>query len=162
MNDIPERLRHVFEFYKITDVERSKAAAEHEAIKRERTETKDGTGFVYVIKCNEFYKIGIGKEPIKRLSCMQVGSPYELTLVKAIPSANPSQDEERLHDVFNPFHVRGEWFELPPYVVDWLRELDQIDRDFTPPTKRKPYQSAPYTSGVNPALLDKLHDISKP
>ena len=51
---------------------------------------------------------------------MQVGNPYELVLIKVMESADAEQDEEAIHASLEAYRVRGEWFKLPPAVLDLL------------------------------------------
>jgi len=75
-------------------------------------ETKEKKGFVYVIKCNDFYKIGRTNNVQKRLSGMQTGNPYELELILSIKTNSPFTLETSLHTKFKDKLIRGEWFKL--------------------------------------------------
>ena len=112
----PERLKHVFEFYDLEP-----------AFTPERGNwLKDGRGFVYVIQCNEFTKIGVAENVDTRLAYLQVGNPYELRLLKTFPSLNPVVDEEKLQSRFGRYHIRGEWFRLPPTLLHGLVRLKDL------------------------------------
>lgn len=69
-------------------------------------------------------KIGIAAEPRKRLSQIQIGSPFEITLKKTAMPRNALRVEQYLHRVFSEYRMRGEWFDIPP-----------AERDFSIPTK---------------------------
>lgn len=83
---------------------------------------------VYVIQCNEFYKIGVARNLAKRLNEMQTGNPYELRVVLSIEVRGGSSfDTERfLHTKFQAYRVRREWFQLPPEAVEWMRSTDVV------------------------------------
>jgi len=84
------------------------------------------TGFVYLIKCNEFVKIGVAVNAQLRIRDMQIGNPYELVLLKSYPSPVPYEDEENLHCILERYRVRGEWFKLPQDIVDMLLCLEHL------------------------------------
>ena len=76
---------------------------------------RQGTGYVYVIKCGNFdlYKIGISKDtPKNRLSGIQVGSPFPLTMTHIIYCDYFSYVEKLIHSKYSKYRVLGEWFEL--------------------------------------------------
>ena len=67
---------------------------------------------VYVIK-NELtgnVKIGISRDPVARLKQLQVGNDGKLTLLCTISASNGFSDESTLHNRFERYNVRGEWF----------------------------------------------------
>lgn len=67
---------------------------------------------VYFVACNEFVKIGVAVSVKDRIAGMQTGCPYPLKLLGAFRSHTPYEAEERLHEMFNDCHYRGEWFKL--------------------------------------------------
>lgn len=75
---------------------------------------------VYVIQ-NElgFVKIGIAKDPEKRINMIQIGSPFRMWIrdYKRVPDAR--RIEKFLHDRFNKYHLRGEWFDIPEDELDF-------------------------------------------
>lgn len=73
--------------------------------------------YVYIIKCNNGknypIKIGVADNPEKRMSELQTGSPYGLTLLSKIemPSRQAAYDLECwLHKRFKSAQMNGEWF----------------------------------------------------
>lgn len=84
-----------------------------------KTTVKDYSGFVYLIKSkpHDLYKIGMSKEPYKRMLSLQTGTPFELKIVHRIFAFDCVQLESALHDHYSAYWVRGEWFELPPKEV---------------------------------------------
>jgi hypothetical protein len=69
--------------------------------------------YVYLIRGNDGrYKIGIAKNPKKRIRQLQTGNSDALTLIETYQSENASKIESSLHNRYS--HVRnvGEWFDL--------------------------------------------------
>jgi len=84
-------------------------------------------GYLYLIQCHQFIKIGIAQNPMGRISSMQSGNPYELKLIKFFKVENMLDVEKRLHRFVKDHHVRGEWFKLP---ADCLKRIcDAVEFD---------------------------------
>lgn len=83
-------------------------------------------GFVYVIACRGFFKIGIAQDVGQRLAMLQIGNPFDLVLLRSFPSNDPARDEETLHLALWKWRRRGEWFELPPSVLANLVALPTL------------------------------------
>ena len=70
--------------------------------------------YIYVIRCNEYYKIGVADNVERRLYELQTGNPYQLEIVGCYPAPRNMciSFEGTLHSIFEQcgFHVRGEWF----------------------------------------------------
>jgi hypothetical protein len=75
---------------------------------------KKSIGYIYAIEAEEiFTKIGLSKDfPTKRLSNLQTSCPLELKLKGYIKTENMNSDEKKLHNIFDKYHKRGEWFKL--------------------------------------------------
>lgn len=67
-----------------------------------------GMGFVYLIFGGGRLKIGLAREPEKRLRGLQAGSPVPLTLLAKIPGSLAL--EAQLHKRFEKYRLHGEWF----------------------------------------------------
>lgn len=78
--------------------------------------------YLYVIKSDEFYKIGIAADVQARLAALQTGNPVILTLVTQFEFANPAPVEQALHQKFEAQRKTLEWFRLN------VTDLEQIDR----------------------------------
>ncbi len=74
--------------------------------------------WVYLVGCHDFIKIGIAGAVADRLVGLQVGCPYDLTVVACWRSPNPIQEEEALHEHLGRYRIRGEWFKLPKPLMD--------------------------------------------
>lgn len=80
---------------------------------------------LYLIQCDETQqiKIGVSKNPNKRLKQLQTGNGSKLRLLKVYQIENDIFIEKRLHKMFWQNRRKGEWFQFSP-----LHEyLDVID-----------------------------------
>lgn len=82
---------------------------------------------IYAIQCGREgpIKIGVARDPQKRLADLQVGCPYELFLVAA--GDLPDSAEREFHRQLWDYSVRGEWFQPHENVWDAAREIGRID-----------------------------------
>lgn len=94
-------------------MERLTHAIEHAANLNKIRTNKPNSGFVYLIQCHDFVKVGFTDKISIRLSALQTGCPYELKLLKAFPSGFMERDEARLHELWKRYEIRGEWFQIP-------------------------------------------------
>jgi Rha family phage regulatory protein len=75
---------------------------------------------LYIVKCGDFYKIGISHNVSKRIKGMQTGNPYLIELIDTYTIGhNVSNIEARLHVLFESDNIRGEWFSTP---IDEIRQ----------------------------------------
>jgi predicted GIY-YIG superfamily endonuclease len=81
------------------------------------------SGYVYLLKCQDFYKIGIATDVQKRISGMQTGSPYPIVLVASVEVDNPLALERELHAAYEHRHHKREWFALTEEDVEAIRSL---------------------------------------
>lgn len=75
---------------------------------------KDRTCYVYFIQsgCGAI-KVGIAKNPDKRMANMQTGHNKLLRLIAKFPQPDRNSArllERELHDLFSEYRIRGEWF----------------------------------------------------
>lgn len=66
------------------------------------------TGFVYAIECGDAVKIGYARDPVRRLSELNVGSANTHRLLGY--AVGTKQHERELHQLCFPHRIRGEWF----------------------------------------------------
>ena len=66
--------------------------------------------YVYFISCGEFVKIGCAVSVKERLKSVQTGCPYPLAIVGAFESGYMGLTEQRVHEMFETYHYRGEWY----------------------------------------------------
>ena len=83
-------------------------------------------GYVYLVKCegSPYVKIGMSSgDPEKtRVSQMQTGNPFLLTLLWKEQVEDPAKIESKLHEHFGSKHIRGEWFNLGENPVSAFRD----------------------------------------
>ena len=102
------------------------AKTQAERAKEYRRRKRDGwqeprRGWVYVLHCDGFYKIGISTgSPARRARNMQTGNPHRISVLFQIEHEDIEDAEKRLHVAFNDKRVRGEWFQFS------LSELGQL------------------------------------
>jgi hypothetical protein len=82
-----------------------------------------GGNYVYLIKCHEFYKIGIANDIDARLNSLQCGNPYELELMFAMRYPNAEDIEEMLHERYGKKRVFREWFRLDADDIVFIRKI---------------------------------------
>ena len=79
--------------------------------------------FVYILKCNEFYKIGITDNIEKRLSSIRNGNPYKVTVLHSKRKQDAYNVEQSLHRLYRKVRVRGEWFQLEELMVKEIIDI---------------------------------------
>lgn len=65
-------------------------------------------GYVYLISCGKYTKIGRARDVNKRLYQISTASPYEVSLLGAMEVENCVLLESILHSSFQDFRVKGE------------------------------------------------------
>lgn len=84
----------------------------------------DWSGWIYILKSSSgHYKIGRTKYLQNRLSQLQTGSPISLKFVHSIKTQDMKALESELHHRFASKRVRGEWFNLSPEDVEYIKTL---------------------------------------
>lgn len=93
---------------------------------------RDLSGFVYLIEAKELarYKIGYSKEVYKRATTIQISTPVEICVIYRYFSTDAPQLEKLLHQYYDAYRVRGEWFELPKSEVsNFLVVANELDQN---------------------------------
>lgn len=77
---------------------------------------KEVGSIIYFVSAGPFLKVGISsKKSFKgRLNTFQVSNAFKIKVLKMLETTNPIEDEEEFHTALNEFHVKGEWFLIPP------------------------------------------------
>lgn len=83
---------------------------------------QDRLSYVYFIFAPDVdrVKIGISKQPNRRLQALQRSSPVDLELLGIFPGTE--DEESRLHSHFAKYLYRDEWFEVRGELLDWIEE----------------------------------------
>lgn len=64
-------------------------------------------------------KIGLARDPMRRMRHLQSANPYPLHLLAVEPGT--AEDEEQIHRAFMDARLRGEWFRPTEAVLDHVR-----------------------------------------
>ena len=87
-----------------------------------------GVYWLYAVSDMRSIKIGYAKDPDRRLSELQVGSPQELEIIwrlKIGQRGDAVKNERMLHRLCKAHHLRGEWFdcEVEPILESFKPKL---------------------------------------
>lgn len=96
--------------------------------KRREIEIEEGhTGFVYLIKLGNYYKIGITRNTKNRFNAFKF-MPFKFEVIKTAKVKDYENVEVLLHQMFKDYQIKGEWFNLTDenvnYIIDYLTELE--------------------------------------
>lgn len=79
--------------------------------------------YVYLLKCNEFYKIGIATDVQTRLASLQTGNPFRIDVVVSYEFPTANAVEAALHQKFKAKQKNLEWFGLTENDIAELRQV---------------------------------------
>lgn len=68
-------------------------------------------------------KVGRTKSLRRRVSQLQTGCPYDISLIGAVKGGRIT--EKFLHSRLASVRVRGEWFKADEFSLKYIRELDE-------------------------------------
>lgn len=85
-------------------------------------------GYLYLLKCGGFYKIGFSATPRKRLRQLRTGSPVPIVVVHELKTAFYKNIEKDLHYKFAAKRGQGEWFRLDDADVEYIKSLNSLGR----------------------------------
>lgn len=114
------------------------------------------TGFVYAIESGDAVKIGFAKDPVRRLSELNVGAPGTHRLVGF--ARGSKRHEAEIHEICQAHRIRGEWFRKEGYVLLFLDRLPRHEPK--PQTWRGRYETKNKSGSKLEAYLEanKLTD----
>lgn len=81
----------------------------------------DKMGYVYLIKSDNNYKIGISTNPIKRFKTIQSAIPFNIEIIHLIESCDYKKIERELHKKFYFKRINGEWFDLNNKDIEFIK-----------------------------------------
>lgn len=108
MHEAPARLKHAFEWFGIEPKDTPERAS------------CLTSQCIYFIQSGEYVKIGVARtgQAQQRMGVLQIGNPVELRVLKTFDGYLDAPAVERdLHNRLAQYHVRGEWFKLPPALL---------------------------------------------
>lgn len=79
--------------------------------------------YVYLLRTNEFYKIGITKNLSKRVKQLQTGNSEKIELICSYESDYAKKIEKTLHNKYASVKKTGEWFTLS--VINELEFINE-------------------------------------
>lgn len=95
---------------------------------------------VYIIASGDNLKIGVARDPAKRMKTLKTGMPNGATLLasREFRSAKSAYNvESRLHRYFHKYRKAGEWFAAPKATVkDRLMSIAELDEASLAQTSR--------------------------
>jgi hypothetical protein len=80
-----------------------------------------GLSFLYVFQCETHFKVGISRDPKRRLCDMQNSCPFPIkpVLHKRIRYEYALFFERTVHDELSEFKTKSEWFSAPlPRIIE--------------------------------------------
>jgi len=80
-------------------------------------------GWIYVVQCDRFCKIGKTNNVKNRFAQIQSSMPFLLKLVHQSQHNDIVQAERHIHGAFSDKRVRGEWFDLTEEDLAWFKTL---------------------------------------
>ena len=82
---------------------------------------------VYLVGCqkNKTLKIGLSRNPEKRLSQLQVSSPHPLKILAKVKGSRGL--EQQLHKEFSCLKLSGEWFKWDDSIIEKFHLLSELD-----------------------------------
>lgn len=82
------------------------------------------SGYVYLIKMGDYYKIGISKKPNTRIdSFTKMPDPIEIIYIEKVYGYVDAEKE--LHEKYNLKNKRGEWFSLDEKDIEDIKKYLQ-------------------------------------
>lgn len=97
--------------------------------------SEGGTGFVYILRAGDHFKIGFSTNAMARLFTLKTSGPIKVDFMIVVPGTVAM--ERLLHLKFTPNRVAGEWFKVGPNFDNLVRQLtngSRIDVEQTCPT----------------------------
>ena len=86
---------------------------------------------LYILKTNEYYKIGISSNLYQRITILNNMNPYGVNIVNIILLKNPQIIEKQIHLILKEKLFNGkEWFALNKNDVNLLKKLNNLNIDF--------------------------------
>ena len=79
--------------------------------------------YLYLIRCENFHKIGVAIDVESRIAQLSTGNPFPLFLDSFYKYENAEFVERAIHQRFSLRRVRGEWFKLD---ADDLKDFHDI------------------------------------
>ena len=82
--------------------------------------------FLYLIKCQQFVKIGVANHVESRLAQLSTGNPFPLEVLAVYGFDDAEIAERAIHQRFANSRKRGEWFDLGNTAEADFREVCKV------------------------------------
>lgn len=83
-------------------------------------------GYIYLIQCGDYHKVGITERLGSRIVNYRVSNPYDVNLILFVDREDYKEVEKQIHKRFKDFIHRGEWFVLSKdQVQEVIRLMNQ-------------------------------------
>lgn len=89
---------------------------------------RDKTGYVYLLKCENKYKIGYSQNVERRIKQLDK-KPFPLELVLKVYSDIALDIEQKLHKTLIEYNIRGEWYNSDILTIDIKALIKEIEED---------------------------------
>jgi hypothetical protein len=80
-------------------------------------------GFIYAIRLGDYIKIGKTKDVDRRIRTYENLPPFNVEVIIAEVVPDQNFFERALQMYFIEFQVKGEWFNMPQYDMDYKEEI---------------------------------------
>jgi hypothetical protein len=87
---------------------------------------QDTDGYVYLAHADTgHFKVGRSIEPEKRIKHFDTQMPVDVSEWHFFRADDYKEAEDKLHDVCDEHgeHEKGEWWDLPEYLVWWIKSI---------------------------------------
>ena len=82
-------------------------------LKKAHNRSQNNLGSIYIAKCQNYYKIGQSKTPLKRIKTLKTANPYEVELIyQSELFENVRTIERKIQNDYSKKCIHGEWFKL--------------------------------------------------
>lgn len=85
------------------------------------------SGYVYVVRVCDAYKIGVSVLPEQRVSLIRTDNFEPMEIIGFWQFKDPYGVEQAIHEFLESYRIRGEWFRLDESMYyDILEVLDEL------------------------------------
>lgn len=79
--------------------------------------------YIYLMECCGKYKVGCS-DNVERRKQQLDKRPFEVVILeKSRLIDNPFEQEKRIHDLLSNYRIKGEWYELPDYAIEMVKDI---------------------------------------
>lgn len=79
--------------------------------------------YIYLMECCGKYKVGCS-DNVERRKQQLDKRPFDVVILeKSRLIDNPFKQEQRIHEMLNEYRIKGEWYELPDYAIEMVKDI---------------------------------------